>query len=740
MRSFTSASLLDGSGLSLALAPGLTPAGLSESPEFFSGFAVAPTVLARGLLVLADVARTRYFQPVPAGGGGSDPICTANGDRLRFEAFSACNTVAVRLDLLAGAFDGGDIRHGTTNVDINQPLREALGGVSPAEPMHLSVGDGGLRVSTPEATHVERRVELPERWLRALGPAQELSRDLTLIGQAPAVQTRQLLASLASAPGGLGHWSISRRGVRPALRPGRGTVYAENLGRLRAARRLGQQITGLRVYGAGDGAEAASVWELDLPHGRLTFTLTAEYHRSFSGEGALLPTLSARTAVEDAETVVGLVPLAGPGRGGDGPAAPIALATAQGVVKRVKVGDEPRNGDAWEVISLAEGDEVVWASTAADTDVIVLVASDAQLLRFQAARVRPQGRGAGGMAGISLHEGARVVAAGRVPADLEDLRVVEVPLGPHPGTAAREAAQARAARELAARAEADHPDLVYERYSLFSRALSQVTATTGAASVLEVNSPLVDEQRTHRGLCDAEGALEVLHAQVGAAGLTLCVSGPVEAWVRGHCPTGRVRTLPNGVNTVRITPRPEDPDQVVVTFVGTLKPWHGVEDLLRAAALAREPWSLRVVGDGPQGPALRSQAREDGLEVDFRGAVAPEQVPDHLAGSAVAVAPYPEPTTGQGHYFSPLKVYEYMAAGLPVVASAVGQLPGALEGCGLLVPPSDPQALADALDALASDPRRRRELGRRARQEAVDHHSWSRVVTRALELAGVDSA
>ncbi|WP_367277315.1 glycosyltransferase family 4 protein [uncultured Actinomyces sp.] len=331
-------------------------------------------------------------------------------------------------------------------------------------------------------------------------------------------------------------------------------------------------------------------------------------------------------------------------------------------------------------------------------------------------------------------------AGSRVPADLEDLRVVEVPLGPHPGTAAREAAQARASRELAARAEADHPDLVYERYSLFSRALSQVTATTGAASVLEVNSPLVDEQRTHRGLCDAEGALEALRAQVGAAGLTLCVSGPVEAWVRGRCPTGRVRTLPNGVNTVRITPRPEDPDQVVVTFVGTLKPWHGVEDLLRAAALAREPWSLRVVGDGPQGPALRSQAREDGLEVDFRGAVAPEQVPDHLAGSAVAVAPYPEPTTGQGHYFSPLKVYEYMAAGLPVVASAVGQLPGALEGCGLLVPPSDPQALADALDALASDPRRRRELGQRARQEAVEHHSWSRVVTRALELAGVDSA
>ena len=143
--------------------------------------------------------------------------------------------------------------------------------------------------------------------------------------------------------------------------------------------------------------------------------------------------------LEDAETVVGLVPLAGSARGGDGPAAPIALATSQGVVKRVKVGDEPRNGDAWEVISLAEGDEVVWASTAADTDVIVLVASDAQLLRFQAARVRPQGRGAGGMAGISLHEGARVVAAGRVPADLVSEALVVTVAGARqalPGTSA----------------------------------------------------------------------------------------------------------------------------------------------------------------------------------------------------------------------------------------------------------------------------------------------------------------
>lgn len=85
MRSFTSASALDSTGLTLELAPALTPEGFTEAPEFFSGFAAQPLVLARGLLVLADVAQTRYFQPTPS--GMRDPICTANGDRMRFEAF-----------------------------------------------------------------------------------------------------------------------------------------------------------------------------------------------------------------------------------------------------------------------------------------------------------------------------------------------------------------------------------------------------------------------------------------------------------------------------------------------------------------------------------------------------------------------------------------------------------------------------------------------------------------------------
>jgi DNA gyrase subunit A len=110
------------------------------------------------------------------------------------------------------------------------------------------------------------------------------------------------------------------------------------------------------------------------------------------------------------ERVVGLTSLAA-----DAPT--LALATVQGTVKRVSSGDVPGNRDAWEAISLKDGDEVVGVAAVTDTDELVLVASDASLLHFPASAVRPQGRAAGGMAGIKLAAGQRVVAFGAVRAD-----------------------------------------------------------------------------------------------------------------------------------------------------------------------------------------------------------------------------------------------------------------------------------------------------------------------------------
>ncbi|WP_454940791.1 glycosyltransferase [Corynebacterium matruchotii] len=93
---------------------------------------------------------------------------------------------------------------------------------------------------------------------------------------------------------------------------------------------------------------------------------------------------------------------------------------------------------------------------------------------------------------------------------------------------------------------------------------------------------------------------------------------------------------------------------------------------------------------------LMNLAQKLRVDADFRGAVSPSEIPGQLRGSAIGVAPYPE-TVSAHHYFSPLQVYEYLAAGLPIVASNIGQIPHAVGDAGVLVPGSNASTLAQAL-------------------------------------------
>jgi len=104
----------------------------------------------------------------------------------------------------------------------------------------------------------------------------------------------------------------------------------------------------------------------------------------------------------------------------------LAIGTAQGVVKRVVSGEPPANRDSWEIIGLRDGDRVVGVAPVTDDDELVFVSSDSNLLHYPAGAVRPQGRPAGGMAGIKLGTGASVVFFGALPADTDDALVVTV--------------------------------------------------------------------------------------------------------------------------------------------------------------------------------------------------------------------------------------------------------------------------------------------------------------------------
>ena len=348
-----------------------------------------------------------------------------------------------------------------------------------------------------------------------------------------------------------------------------------------------------------------------------------------------------------------------------------------------------------------------------------------------------------------------------VPSDLADLDVtrLEVPRGLD--RSQREIVLLRLSDMLAdlvtdtVAASGQGFDLVYERYSLFSTAGARISQRLDVPLIMEVNAPLLEEQRTHRGLVHAEHAARATAASFAGAARIVCVSELVADWVRTDYPgLGDVSVVPNGVNTERITPRPDHDSlggegcgspsgrsiredrpgggppsvhgPVRIGFVGTLKPWHGTDRLIAACAGLVGDFRVDIVGHGPESEALENQVRTLGLDgrVRFHGALAPEDVPKALREFDIAVAPYP---AGE-NYFSPLKVYEYLAAGLPVVASSVGSIPGVLAGTGaaILTDPADPADLARALQRLIDDGELRARMGARARAEALTSHSWMR--------------
>lgn len=349
--------------------------------------------------------------------------------------------------------------------------------------------------------------------------------------------------------------------------------------------------------------------------------------------------------------------------------------------------------------------------------------------------------------------GARVelfatCAEGDPPPGLEDVPVHPLPavLGSRIGD--RERAALAANDGLRDALEGAGPfDLVYERYSLWSSAAILYARRAGVPGLLEVNAPLIEEQAEHRGLEDRPGAERVMGQLLDEATALIAVSEEVAAYLGRYPGTnGRVSVVPNGVDPDRfrlgLTPsRAGDAGTFTVGFVGALKPWHGLtvlveafDQLHRRAPEAR----LLIVGDGPEGVSMAEDLSRRGLRsaTDFTGAVDPVAIPELLTSMDVAVAPYPELSH---FYFSPLKVYEYMAAGRPVVASRVGQLVRLIQHGvnGLLCPPGDAAALADSLDKLRVDPDLRDRLGAAARATILEGHSWQAAARRVLNISGI---
>lgn len=290
------------------------------------------------------------------------------------------------------------------------------------------------------------------------------------------------------------------------------------------------------------------------------------------------------------------------------------------------------------------------------------------------------------------------------------------------------------------------PSFIYERYSLWGTAGQRLARKYSIPLVLEVNSPLADEEEKYRDGSGFASLTRWAERRIWrGADLLIAVSEALlthfeKAGVR----RAKIQILPNAVDTSLFRAGSEDASlrgqwnldgRFVVGFVGSFKAWHGADFLVRTFARLWRDGSgchLLLVGDGPMRPVLEQEIRRLGIQqaVTLVGNVPHEDVPRYLALMDVAVAPYP---ALEDFYFSPLKLYEYMAAGRAVVASRIGQVAEVVTdgSTGFLYEPGDGEALLECLRRLRADDNLRRDLGRKART-ACTNNTWKRNAERVI--------
>jgi glycosyltransferase involved in cell wall biosynthesis len=296
-------------------------------------------------------------------------------------------------------------------------------------------------------------------------------------------------------------------------------------------------------------------------------------------------------------------------------------------------------------------------------------------------------------------------------------------------------AVARQADQIRAIAERTEAEAVYERFSLFSDGGVAAARALGVPHVLEVNAPLREEALHYRTLPHARLAAAIERRVFAATDRVFAVSETLARLLEaeGVAP-GRIEVVPNAIDPAKFERRRRQcAGSFTIGFAGSLKPWHGVEVLLEAfrTALAFVPsLRLEIVGDGPARAAIEG-ADLPASSFAYRGALSHAETLAVLSGWDVGTAPF---AAMKDFYFSPLKLVEYMAAGLCPVASDQPEIRELLGGgeWGVLVPPGDKGALAQALTELARNPQRAEATGQRAREDVLAASSWARNAERAL--------
>ena len=293
------------------------------------------------------------------------------------------------------------------------------------------------------------------------------------------------------------------------------------------------------------------------------------------------------------------------------------------------------------------------------------------------------------------------------------------------------------------------PQAVYQRHTAFNCSGALLSRLLRLPLVLEFNSSELWKGRYWGGLRLARAAALVERINLRAADRIVVVSEVLRGQlVAAGVPSARILVNPNAVDPRRFRPDVDATrvrqrlgldSAVVVGFSGTFGVWHGIPTLARALPLvlhARPDSRWLLVGAGPLQSEIERAITQHGIgdRVHRTGLVPHAEMPAYLAACDILVSPHGRQADGGEFFGSPTKLFEYMAMGRPIVASAVGQIAEVLldERSALLVPPDDPEALCQAIVRLIDDDCLRARLGQAARQAAEGQHTWRQNAERLL--------
>ncbi len=290
---------------------------------------------------------------------------------------------------------------------------------------------------------------------------------------------------------------------------------------------------------------------------------------------------------------------------------------------------------------------------------------------------------------------------------------------------------------------------VWQRHDLFHTVGLHTARVLDRPLVLFVDAPVVWEHQRW-GVLRPPGwgrAVEAVgeNRQFRTADLVACVSNEVADEIhRRGVPRNRLLVTPNGVDLAAFSAQADGNNvrrkyglegKRVVGWVGTFRAFHGLEIAVEAVRALQEQVpdvTVLFVGDGAERPTIERLCHSAGLRhAVFTGAIPYHAMASYL--SAMDVGLVLAGHTDQFHY-SPLKLREYMACGIPVVAPRVGEMARTLKDGrdALLVEPRDSWSLADAIGRLLTDIDLAREIGANGRRRMEAEGSWEHQVRRVL--------